>query len=218
MVFLTITIYILALLSVCRFSFSDTHCQITNKTADASLMPGVSSSGPYELPDYIETEFIVEGMRESLTLSLFDDPAFSFYTYYPEDMFKEKSISDDRKSVTFLAGFGGIINPSVYLTITMRHKGVFSSTACFLHYLVEETGIRSLEWKGRVITIDTIECQIDVKMKEYIFRDDEIVVTLYAGEYEEQYFWIKKHYPIEYGDGFHPRADLIIAHFTWKDF
>ena len=211
-------LYIVAFISGCIQPLPEKHQTLSHKNILEELIPETCAPKETELPAVIETVYMIEGIQEKMNLHLFYDPEILFYTYYPEDMVVEKLFSEDKNTVNFIARFGGVIDPAAYLSITVYRKGLFKSPDSFLEYLMADSGTLTLCDLRWLKPVDKVEQQYGWAIQEYLFGDDEFVCALYAGEYTDHFYYLKTRYPIEYGDGFHPRADLIIAHFTWKDF
>ena len=168
------------------------------------------------LPETIESTITIEGMDETITLNLFYEPNFSFYTYYPEDMIANAVVSDEGDRVIFETDFG-VINPSAYIAVTVYPSDQFASEDALFEAIGGDGGIlseRGYEWVEKVETEDRA---LEWTLREYFFMSDEFTGAIYTGEYEGQYFFFDIHYPWEYGDGMEPRVGLIMEHFTWVD-
>ncbi|MDW7672237.1 MAG: hypothetical protein SCK57_02120 [Bacillota bacterium] len=180
-------------------------------------IPAEIPNDPLELPESIDTTFLIEGMEEAVTLNLFKDETLPFYTYYPDDMLAETVSKSNVEGVRFSANYGGIQNADAYVSVMVYQKSAVASEEAFLEELTGDSGVltqRNYEWVEKV---EAIERMHDWTLREYFFMNDEFTGALYAGEYGNEFFYIAIHYPWEYGDGLEARAYVILDQFTWID-
>jgi hypothetical protein len=193
---------------------------VTPEVPESSTEPETPAEipkDPLELPESIDTTFLIEGMEEAVTLNLFQDEVLPFYTYYPDDMIAETVSAPDVEGVRFFANYGGIQNRNAYVSIMVYQEAAVDSEEAFLEELTGDSGVltqRSYEWVEKV---EAIERMHDWTLREYFFMNDEFTGALYAGEYGNAFFYIDIHYPWEYGDGLEARAYVILEQFTWID-
>ncbi|MBU8905802.1 hypothetical protein [Desertibacillus haloalkaliphilus] len=152
-------------------------------------------------PETQETTIMLEGMEESFTLHLFED-ADSFITYVPEDLIPE--VSDNDTTYTFYANFGNNKNEEVYLEIKLPYDITQGET-------LEHDGIQ-------LTKVDDNQHIHSWSLAEYQNTDDNDY-SIYAslGNHNGGKFIMITHYPVEFSDGFGPRAATIIEHFYWMD-
>ena len=184
---------------------------------EAPEAPAESESETIRLPDSIETTFLLEGMEEAITLMLFDESEFPFYTYYPEDFLPEIFSESNAVRVLFYTNYGDTINREAYMGVTVYQQGFFTSQEDFLHEMSGEGGKfnrREYEWIEKEASD---ELMYDWTIREYFFMSDEFTGAIFAGLQDDQFFYIETHHPWEFGDGFGPRANLILETFTWRD-
>lgn len=163
----------------------------------------------------------IEGMAEPIELRLFrapEDFALPFTAYVPADLSPEV---EDPSSIRFVAEFGG-----------QRNTDAFIHTFVFPPGTDRERAVNSaIAYKtGRGIPVgqglDPLERESTPPHPEWALESFRFRYqsggTWYAGvigigTHGDRYFQIVRHWPVEYGDGFPPRADLITETWIWED-
>ncbi|MUL37096.1 hypothetical protein [Gloeocapsopsis dulcis] len=150
----------------------------------------------------------IEGEKTTISLELYSHPLFT--TYFPaQDFIPESVASGEGTAVWFYANFGGTKNEAAYVQF------FFPGDANTLDELKQnwiegENGLlASNGWR----VIDTTPKVAYPWAKEKIsFHQPEknITGTVYLGEAQGNAFYVVTHYPVEYGDGFTPRSDVIL--------
>ncbi|MGF7186512.1 hypothetical protein GGQ84_002624 [Desulfitispora alkaliphila] len=155
-------------------------------------------NGQYsELPPTKEAIILIEGMEETINLQLYEDD--TMYTYYPEDMKAQAFDSKTGDGVKFYANFNQVENKDVYVKI---QKGIVDVANENDWTIVEEFS-----------SYDNYPWAIEAA---YFVTDADTTGSIYKGEYQAKEFTITIHFPYEYGDGFYPRANMIIDNIVWK--
>lgn len=162
-------------------------------------------------------------MPEPITLDLYqapDDYPLRFSTYVPEDMDAETDASE--RTAHFTAEFGGIRNDDAFV-----HLYVFPPDTPAQEAIALARGYKT----GRGIPVsEGIEIIAD-ELRPPELRDAlEAFRFRYQGEgglwfsgmvgvarHQDRHYMLVQHYPVEYGDGFGPRADLIFESWEWAD-
>lgn len=150
----------------------------------------------------------VEGEKTSISLKLYQKKNV-FSTYFPEEDFLVKSEdANQRKAAKFIVNFGGVKNEDAYV------KFVFPDDLKTLeevkNFINSKDGIiASNGWKVGSRS-DTLTYPW-AKEKITFSKGQEIFGNIYIGEEKGKVFYVITHYPAEYGDGFEPRADLILS-------
>ncbi|SMP62699.1 hypothetical protein [Anoxynatronum buryatiense] len=172
---------------------------------------------PAELPETIETVFLIEGMEEPVVIHLFRESGLPFHTYYTEDMVAETADSGEADGVRFITNYGGNPNPEAYVAVTFYHADAVVTSEAFFDLLTGDNGLlvsREVEWVEKKLPE---ELMYDWTLREYFFMDDAYTGAIYAGQHDGRFFHIDIHYPWEYGDGLEARAHVILENFTWTD-
>jgi hypothetical protein len=152
----------------------------------------------------------VEGQKTSITLKLYENPNFS--TYFPlEDFLAESSSSGEGQGVKFIANFSGKKNENAYVHVAFLNN--FQKYSQVSKFVNSKNGlIASNKW--RVVSRN--------KKTPYPWAKETIVFSqgknnlgsIYIGEQKGKAFYVITHFPAEYGDGFVPRADLILRNLS----
>ncbi len=151
----------------------------------------------------IETTIQIEGMDEPITLNLLETERF--ITYVPENM----STTVDGERVRVFAAFGGTPVEDAYLEII------------FLPGLSAEPTLNEL---SDALDLDDFEINLSDPadhihnwsvLEFYSHSHPEYSLSGALGVRDGQTFVALMHYPWEYGDGFEPRAKMILDYLHW---
>lgn len=165
---------------------------------------------------------LIEGMAEPITLRLFRTPAgfpLPFSAYLPDDM--AAAVDPDERTARFTAEFGGARNDDAYMALVVFPAGTTRAEALAAARSYE-TG-RGLPAGGDLDPVaDTVVAPDLVWASDgYRFRyesdDERYAGSLGVGRRGDRFFMIVRHHPVEYGDGFGPRAHLITETWRWAD-
>lgn len=163
----------------------------------------------------------MEGMGEELRLVLYRSPPdfpLPFSTYVPEDMIAEPAASgeghDDGDGVSFVANFGGQRNDAVAVRLLVAAESA-----------PEEDMIVRLRELARDLGTeldDEPESRFAWSVREYrnlapASRRAAAEGVMAIGRLEGRIFALALHHPAEYGDGFGPRAGVILDEWRWAD-
>lgn len=181
--------------------------------------PGAGSPSEQDtLPERPATRadtIFVEGMPEVTELTLVRSPAGfepAFSTYVPEEMVPVFTRPDRGLELRFVAAFGGVRNEEASLGILVYPPDATEEEVLTEARRVAETHGASGEparpgrWEWSRI--------------EYPLGDvarARVLGTVAVGRHVDRWFRILLRYPPEYGDGFAPRADLILEEWRWGD-
>ncbi len=187
-------------------------------TKGAVTVPGQRSSWLPKREARKTDSINLEGATEKLEMTLFD-PGLLFSTYYPSDMVAERLPAEDGAKVRFHANFGGVENKDVYMEI----------------FLLKEAG-ELMDMKSRILGGDgmmatngwqvepahaTVGDLCPWAHESYSFVDPRVrpaaTVQVCVGLHKDRPFYVILHYPMEYSEGFAPRAGLILRNIRWED-
>lgn len=196
--------------------------------AEETRAPHAEGEGPTpaaaapERPDARTDTIRVEGMPEPISLRLYrapDDFPLPFTAYVPDDM--APSAGDDESTAHFTAELGGVRNDDAFL-----HLYVFPEATEPQHAIAAAKaykagrGIpvsRGIELISDELRPPHLEWAIEAHRFRYQAGGEWFGGTVGVGRHQDRYFLLMRHYPVEYGDGFAPRADLITGTWRWAD-
>lgn len=215
------------LISALLVLFSAAACNPSDEAdagAAADDSPAVETA--QERPAERLDTLLLEGMPEPIMLRLYSTPEDvmpGFGAYVPADMVVEEGEleEDGGWSVHFQAAFGGRRNPDAFVHFyvypdSMSREG---ASGAVLGYktgrgVPVSTGIEPLPEPeaGR---------RMPWALESYTFRYQSggqwYLGSIGLGRQAGRFFHIITHYPAEYGDGFGPRAALLLETWRWRD-
>lgn len=162
------------------------------------------------------TEISIEGMKESITLSLHDDDGLPFVIYVPEGLGVSEETGSEVNSVRLHAAFGGHINQDAFVELSIFSQ-VNTTIDEVRDWITGPDGLlasRETEWVQK----EPEEAQTaNWAMDGFAFMNDYVTGSIYIGESRGHYFTVEIHYPWEFGDGFPPRAMAAIEKTYWRN-
>lgn len=178
----------------------------TNQTEQAPQTTAAS-----QRPNTKTETISVEGEATPVTLKLFEEASSVFTTYYPEeDFIAESGGSGEGTGTRFYFNAGGTKNENVYVRLFFPAQ---ATTLEQINKLVtQERGLlQSNQWK---VVERTDEVLYSWAKEKIIYQQntgsEPIGGEVYIGEANGKAFYVVTHYPMEYAEGFRPRADLIL--------
>lgn len=170
-----------------------------------------------ELPDRIEDTILVEGTPQPIIVRRVDSPAgfpLPFATLAGED-FDVETEAGEAPAVRFVARFGGVRNQDAVLELVVHPAGTSREEA-------ERRASEALRFHDQPVPRE--ERRFDGSVGEWRIGEaspvpaPEVGVGHVAlGERDGRYFHLVSRYPAEYGDGFPPRAAVILESWRWAD-
>ena len=164
-----------------------------------------------------KTETIsVEGEKQQVSLKLFSDPVVPFTTYFPADFIVDRGGSDEGTGVRFTSKINGATNEKAYV-----HAFLPAKPPNVARMKTVVTGARGLlatnKWK---IVSRTNKVNYPWAKEKIVFEQraagQNLTGNVIIGENKGKAFYVITHYPAEYGDGFEPRANLILKNMQFK--
>ena len=160
---------------------------------------------------------MLEGMPEPITLRLYASPADApvpFSVYLPRAFDAEVVPGEEGWAVRFAADFANTGASPGWIEVLFHPAGTSEAEARDALPLAARSGgreERSLEGSPR----------FPWSLEERGFTADEpdgtrIVGTLALGRHDERLFRLTIRYPEEWGDGFGPRASLLLDTWRWR--
>lgn len=178
-----------------------------DKTPEDKTPAANNQSKKTRLPQKTGT-ISLEGEKTNISLQLYQDKNL-FSTYFPsEDFLVETKNSDTEKTVKFIANFGGYKNENAYLQLALSNN--LKTLAEVKKFINSKNGlIASNQW--RVVTRSSNVSYPWAKEKITFSKGKDIIGDIYIGEENGKVFYVITHLPLEYGDGFLARTDLILS-------
>lgn len=194
----------------CTFQSGD---RIINTTAPSSPNLTVTNQNNAQDPAFKTAVISVEGEKTQIPLQVYDAGVLT--TYYPaQDFVAESVASGEGTSARFYANFGGTKNEAAYVQIFLPND---TTTIKQLKqaWLEGDRGLFATNrWQVVNSTPDTSYPWVQEKIV-FTQAENNITGVVYLGE-QGKAFYVVMHYPAEYGDGFAPRADLILQNLEIK--
>lgn len=150
----------------------------------------------------------IEGEKSPITLRLYNQYSDLFSTYFPEkDFIAEGSSSGEGTGVRFIANFGGSKNDNAYIHVAflndLKNLNQLRSFINGKNGLIASNGWRAVSRSQKV-------AYPWAKEKIVFSKGKDIVGDVYLGQQNGKVFYVILQFPVAYGDGFPPRADLIL--------
>ncbi|MDZ7959472.1 MAG: hypothetical protein RMY34_16575 [Aulosira sp. DedQUE10] len=150
----------------------------------------------------------VEGEKTPITLRLYDQYSNLFTTYFPEKEFiVEGGSSGEGTGVRFIANFGGTKNENAYIHVAflenLKNLQQLKSFVNSKNGLIASNGWRVVERSQKV-------SYSWAKEKIVFSKGKNIVGAVYLCQQNGKVFYVISQFPVEYGDGFPARANLIL--------
>lgn len=156
---------------------------------NADTAAGTAPGLTVTLPDHKADSVRVEGVWQPTMLILFKPAAsIPFVTYVPSDMIAERSSDPSVEAYYFYTNFAGQRNDQAYLAVSFLPAGTTEAEAIS----------RARAFKSE-------------RAASGFFVDAELM------RHGDRYYIIGTHYPVEYGDGFGPRAARIREEWQWLE-
>ncbi len=168
------------------------------------------------LPEQKQDTLYVEGQPEAVTLELFHDEALPAVTYLPEGEFDPEVVESSQATALHLvASFGGVRNEDAWMRLFFPAPHSALNDADQLQTLVTEPdGIADIEG----FTLEEREtgspCPMASRMWMIRTEDDRTGFMCISSR-GDSWFLAMAAYPLEYGDGFGPRAAVVLRELQW---
>jgi hypothetical protein len=159
-------------------------------------------------PETITATISIEGEETPINLRLYQEDSDLFTTYYPDEDFISESVSSgEGTGVRFITNFDGQKNEDAYVRISFLNS--FQTIKQLRNFVKGASGpIASNKWQ---VVNQTQDASYPWAQEQIIFRNgQDITGVIYLGQQYGKVFYVITHYPLEYGDGFVPRADFIL--------
>jgi hypothetical protein len=195
-------------------------CERNPSTRDAAppntaSRPGATTPAASSRPVTKRVGVSIEGTIDTMDLHLVRSPegwAPPFSTYRPADMLNESASSGEGDGMRFIANFGGVRNDDAFVHVfiypaTATEAEVRRRTDAFVGDRPERVT------EARRYTWTLLERPFSGRSK----RGERTSGWIGLGQHAGRWFHIASEYPLEYGDGFGPRAAHILEEWIWED-
>ncbi|PPS46074.1 hypothetical protein B1A85_00655 [Chroococcidiopsis sp. TS-821] len=195
-------------LTSCLFLLIATACSLASTESVDNNSKNWNQVEPTQNPLTKTATINIEGEKTTVSLQEYSHPLLT--TYFPNQDFIPESVSSgEGTAIRFDSNFGGTKNETAYVQF------FFPGYANTLNQLKQswiegENGLlASNGW--RIIEV-LPEATYPWAREEIVFQQPEKNITgsVYLGELAGNAFYVVTHYPVEYGDGFVPRANIIL--------
>ncbi|MBD2197073.1 MULTISPECIES: hypothetical protein [Calothrix] len=150
----------------------------------------------------------VEGEKVPVTLKLYDQYSDLFSTYFPDKEFIAEGLSSgEGTGVKFIANFGGTRNENAYVHIAFLND--VKTLEQLKSFVNGQNGLIATN-KWQVVNREQPVTYPWAKEKIVFNQGKDIVGNIYLGQQNDKVFYVITQFPVEYGDGFPPRANLIL--------
>ncbi|AFZ18216.1 hypothetical protein [Allocoleopsis franciscana] len=152
-----------------------------------------------------------EWTQRQIPVKLFNQNGFPFTTYFPEnDFVVESAAADEGMGVWFYSKASGKKYQSAYVHFffpaqSQNLEGMRSSVVGKRGLM--ETNKWTVKRRTQNVPYRWAKERIDFEKKQ---GNKSIMGTVYLGEYKGKAFRVTEHFPADYGDGFAPRASIIL--------
>lgn len=185
--------------------------------------PGSTEPGKYDRastaqPDTKIITMNLEGKPTEVELKRFHQSPLAFTTYYPEGAFTpEMGASGEGVGVRFYFSPTGKKDDAAYIhfffpsgansiefiqDLVLGDHGLLVSNGW---ELIDRTDIVSYPWAKEKLLYQHQE------------GAEVMVGAIYIGQQEGQPFYALTHYPVEYGDGFEPRSNIVLENLQFEN-
>lgn len=150
----------------------------------------------------------IEGEKTTLILKLYAEYRNLFTTYFPDKDFLPEGVSSgEGTGVRFITNFGGTKNNNAYVSISFLNS--LQNLGQLRRFVNGKSGLIATN-KWRVVSRTRNAAYPWAKERIAFRQGRDITGNLYLGQQNGKVFYVITHYPVEYGDGFAPRADVIL--------
>lgn len=158
-----------------------------------------------------------EWTQRQIPVKLFNQNGYPFTTYFPEnDFVVESGASDEGMGVWFYSKASGKKYQSAYVHFFFPAKspnleGMRRSVVGKRGLM--ETNKWTVKRRTQNVPYPWAKERIDFEQRQ---GNKTLMGTVYLGEYQGKAFRVTEHFPADYGDGFAPRASIILKELQIK--
>lgn len=159
-----------------------------------------------------------EWTQRQIPVKLFSMEGFPFTTYFPDnDFIVESGASDEGMGVWFYSKASGKKYEPAYVHVFFPAKppnleGMRRSVLGNRGLM--KTNRWTVKRRSQNVPYPWAKERIDFEQRR---GNTSFMGTVYIGEYKGKAFRVTEHFPADYGDGFAPRASIILKELQVKD-
>jgi hypothetical protein len=215
-VYLSVT-GILAILVACVSLQSKNGNSPATPADNAAPADSAAEQGGKVQPDTKIITMNLEGESEEVELKLFQHSSLPFTTYYPAKSFTpELRSSEDGVGVRFYFSPTGEKNAAAYICFFLPNRS--DNLEDMQELVLGDRGLLvSNQWELLDRTNIVSYSWAEEKM---LYRQqaggEQMVGAIYVGQEAGYTFYTVTHYPIEYGDGFEPRSNILLENLQFQ--
>lgn len=169
-------------------------------------------------PDTKIVTMSIEGEATEVELKLFQHEDLPFTTYYPADGFiPEVTASNRGTNAQFFFSPTGEKDENAYIRFFLPARAM--SVETMQDVILGEQGLlitNNWELVDRT-TIVSYPWVKEMMLYRQPGNEQMAVGAIYIGQADEGAFYALLHYPIEYGDGFEPRANILLENLQFSE-
>lgn len=168
------------------------------------------ATGPTSRPEVRRDTITVEGTPEPVALRLYRTPPgfpLPFSTYATADLVPEAAPGAPGEAVRFVAAFGGRRTDSAYVEVRVHAGGVGEEAA--------REALRAAVGGGAAAA--PAQQRYPWALAEFSGNTGATVAHGALGRHQGEFFHVLVRYPADFGDGFAPRAAVIVDEWRWED-
>jgi hypothetical protein len=173
---------------------------IASINANDEILKAEEKQDDSKLPKTKKAKISIEGMEEEITVNLYESGAsfpIPFYVYVPAKYKPSQEKTGDYETVVFASG-------PAKLKIISLPANMSEDNA-------KEIAKNLVKARGNMKRNETEEERI-----YYLADEDKEIYTTELRNLDNRYFIIAHEIPVDYVDGFYPRAELISENIVWK--
>jgi hypothetical protein len=170
-----------------------------------------------ERPETRRLTVEIEGLAEDMRVALYRSPPgfpLPFSTYVPEEMITEAGSTGEGDGVHFVANFGGHRNDAAAVRLVVAPDGAAEEDVVrMLRNMATRLGTELSEEPERRFSWSLREFRNVAPAAQLAAAEGLMAI----GRRDGRIFVLALHHPAEYGDGFGPRAGVILDEWRWDD-
>lgn len=169
-----------------------------NQSQQNAEMENVSFESNIESEQAMKKDFLeIEGIKEETTFYFVKNEELNISTYYPEDML----VQNEKDKIIFYANFGNHEERDAFIEIYKLNGDVFSQQKEIVENVYHDYAITENRKEDFVFAFSE---------QEFILQKGDFFGIASVFHRGNQFFGMLIHFPLEYEEGFLPRAEKII--------
>lgn len=170
------------------------------------------------MPETKTAMMSIEGESEEITLQLYDEPTLPVTIYLPEgDFTPELAETEEGTGVQFYWTYNGQKDDKAYIQLAFPKNQV--SVSELEAQITGDSGLMASNGWTMLDRTEQVPYSWATEAIAYEGEAEGEPTTGYIllGEHNGSAFYASTHFPLEYGDGFGPRADLVLENLNFRE-